>query len=179
MGRRVVRRLVAVSAAPRSDDRDGGDRRDTCRLHECRRRRGAEECWECTLKACTWEDDGRGMGPDIIVDDGGDMTLLIHKGVEAEIEFEKNGTLPDPASTDNEEFKIVLGLLKRELPKNPNRWHKYAERLVGVSQETTTGVIMTKDMAKMKNNAIVGNIGHFDNEIDMAGLQKATKRQNI
>jgi len=258
-----------------------------------------EEYWECTLKACTWPADDKGMGPDLIVDDGGDMTLLIHKGVEAEIEFEKSGKLPDPSSTDNAELKIVLSILKRELPKDSKRWRSYAKRLVGVSEETTTGVhrliqmseegkllfpainvndcvtkskfdnlygckhslpdgimratdvmmagkkavicgygdvgkgcamamkaqgcvvyvtevdpicalqacmegfqvvrlesivadgdifitatgnkdiIMASHMAKMKNNAIVGNIGHFDNEIDMAGLQKATKREKI
>jgi len=235
----------------------------------------------------------------MIVDDGGDMTLLIHEGKKAEILFEKDGTLPDPASTENAEFKIVLALIARELPKQPKKWHKLADRMVGVSEETTTGVhrlyvmaqkgellfpainvndsvtkskfdnlygckhslpdglcratdvmmagkravicgfgdvgkgcaqamkaagcivfitevdpicalqaamegftvvrldtvvsngdifitttgnkdiIMTKDMAKMKNNAIVGNIGHFDNEIDMEGLFKATTRINI
>jgi len=258
-----------------------------------------QEYWECTLKAITWKDDGKGMGPDLIIDDGGDMTMLVHEGVKAEIAFEKDGTMPDPATTDNEEFKIVLAILARELPKNLTRWRNYAERLVGVSEETTTGVhrlvqmaankellfpainvndcvtkskfdnlygckhslpdgimratdvmlagkkavicgygdvgkgcamamkaqgsivyvtevdpicalqacmegfqvvtlddivadgdifitatgnkdiIMATDMAKMKNNAIVGNIGHFDNEIDMAGLQKASKRNNI
>jgi len=261
-----------------------------------------EEYWECTLNACTWkEDDGKGLGPDIIVDDGGDMTMLIHEGVKAEKAYEKDGTLPDPDSTDNAEFKIVLTIIKRELPKNPKRWHAYAERCVGVSEETTTGVhrlyqmekegsllftainvndsvtkskfdnlygcrhslpdgimratdvmiagkravvcgfgdvgkgcayalraqgavvyvtevdpicalqaamdgflvrkldtvlpeadifitgtgnkdiITIKDMEKMKNNAIVGNIGHFDNEIDMAGLLSfpGIKRINI
>ena len=258
-----------------------------------------QEYWECTLKAITWKDDGNGMGPDLIVDDGGDMTMLVHEGVKAEIAFEKDGTLPDPKTTENEEFKIVLAILARELPKNLTRWRGYAKRLVGVSEETTTGVhrlvqmaeknellfpainvndcvtkskfdnlygckhslpdgimratdvmlagkkavicgygdvgkgcamamkaqgsivyvtevdpicalqacmegfqvvrledivkdgdifitatgnkdiIMASDMAKMKNNAIVGNIGHFDNEIDMAGLQKASTRMNI
>ncbi len=208
--------------------------------------------------------------------------------------------LPDPDSTDNAEFKIVLALIRRELPKNPRKWRMLADRMVGVSEETTTGVhrlyimaekgellfpainvndsvtkskfdnlygckhslpdglcratdvmmagkravicgygdvgkgcaqamkaagcivyvtevdpicalqaamegftvttlqdaialggdifvtttgnkdiIMTSDMAKMKNNAIVGNIGHFDNEIDMLGLMKAARRENI
>merc|ERR1711871_1683983 len=64
------------------------------------------EYWECTLAACTWTtDDGKGLGPDMIVDDGGDMTLLIHEGVKAEKEFAKNGTLPDPSTTDNEGMK--------------------------------------------------------------------------
>jgi adenosylhomocysteinase len=258
-----------------------------------------EEYWECTLNAITWPEDDKGDGCDLIVDDGGDMTLLIHEGVKAEKEFEKSGALPDPASTDNAEFKIVLALLARELPKQPKRWHKLAARMIGVSEETTTGVhrlyvmaqkgellfpainvndsvtkskfdnlygckhslpdglcratdvmmagkraviagygdvgkgcaqamkaagcivyvteidpicalqaamegfsvvklesvlktgdifitttgnkdiIVTAHMAAMKNNAIVGNIGHFDNEIDMEGLIKATTRQNI
>jgi len=259
-----------------------------------------EEYWECTLNALMWaEDDGKGFGPDLIVDDGGDMTLLIHEGVKAEEAFEKDGTLPDPDSTDNAEFKIVLSIIKRELPGNPSRWRTIATRCQGVSEETTTGVhrlymmekegkllfpainvndsvtkskfdnlygckhslpdglcratdvmiagksavicgfgdvgkgcaqamkangaivyvtevdpicalqaamegfrvvkletvvatadifitttgnkgiIMADMMQKMKNNAIVGNIGHFDNEIDMDGLMKITERVNI
>lgn len=258
-----------------------------------------EEYWECTLNAITWPVDEKGDGCDLIVDDGGDMTLLIHEGVKAEKKFAEDGTLPDPNSTDNAEFKIVLALIARELPKNPKKWTRLSERMVGVSEETTTGVhrlyvmaqkgellfpainvndsvtkskfdnlygckhsltdglcratdvmiagkravicgfgdvgkgcaqamkaagaivyvtevdpicalqaamegfsvvrletvvstadifitttgnkdiIMTKDMAKMKNNAIVGNIGHFDNEIDMENLYKSTTRQNI
>jgi len=260
-----------------------------------------EEYWECTLNAVMWPvDDGKGFGPDIIVDDGGDLTLLIHEGVKAEKKFlEEDGALPDPDSTDNAEFKIVLSIIKRELPKNPTLWTKMAERIVGVSEETTTGVhrlymmekantllfpainvndsvtkskfdnlygckhslpdgicratdvmmagksvvicgygdvgkgcaqamkaqgaivyvteidpicalqaamegfrvvrletvvssadifitttgnkgILLVDMLeKMKNNAIVGNIGHFDNEIDMDGLIKKTTRMNI
>lgn len=110
-----------------------------------------EEYWECTLSALTWpEADAKGNGPDIIVDDGGDMTLLIHEGFKAENAFEKDGTLPDPESAgDNAEFKIVLTIIKRELPKNPKRWHELAARCVGVSEETTTGVhrlyLMEKD----------------------------------
>jgi len=258
-----------------------------------------EEYWECTLNAITWPEDVKGDGCDLIVDDGGDMTLLIHEGVKAEKVYEATGVLPDPASTDNAEFKIVLALLARELPKTPTKWRRLAERMVGVSEETTTGVhrlyvmaqkgellfpainvndsvtkskfdnlygckhslpdglcratdvmiagkravicgfgdvgkgcaqamkaagaivfitevdpicalqaamegfsvvrlesvvkngdlfitttgnkdiIMLEHMAQMKNNAIVGNIGHFDNEIDMENLMKATVRNNI
>ena len=260
-----------------------------------------EEYWECTLNAVTWPtDDGKGHGPDLIVDDGGDMTLLIHEGKKAEDAFLKDGTLPDPESTDNAEFKIVLSIIKRLLEAGEtDKWNKIATRCMGVSEETTTGVhrlytmekagsllfkainvndsvtkskfdnlygckhslpdgimratdvmlagkkavicgygdvgkgcaaalracgcvvyvteidpicalqaamegyqvltledvlptgdifitttgnkgiIMADDMAKMKNNAIVGNIGHFDNEIDMDGLMKASKRINI
>jgi len=260
-----------------------------------------EEYWECTLNALTWpEDDGKGRGCDIIVDDGGDMTLLIHEGKKAEDLFLANGTLPDPSSTDNAEFKIVLTIIKRLLESGEtDKWNKIAKRCKGVSEETTTGVhrlytmektgtllfpaitdndsvtkskfdnlygckhslpdgimratdvmlagkkavicgygdvgkgcaaamracgcvvyvteidpicalqacmegfqvctlgdiidradifitctgnkgiLMKDDMEKMKNNAIVGNIGHFDNEIDMEGLFKATERINI
>jgi adenosylhomocysteinase len=258
-----------------------------------------EEYWECTLNAITWPMDDKGDGCDMIIDDGGDMTLLILEGVKAEDAYEKDGTFPDPSITDNAEFKIVLTIIKRELPKQPRKWTRLAARMVGVSEETTTGVhrlyqlaekkellfpginvndsvtkskfdnlygckhslpdgicratdvmmagkkavvcgygdvgkgsaqalkaagcvvfvtevdpicalqacmegfsvvhldtvvskadifitttgnkdiIMAKDMAKMKNNAIVGNIGHFDNELDMAGLMAITERQNI
>merc|ERR1712086_394702 len=227
-------------------------------------------------------------------------TLLIHEGKKAEDLFLINGTLPDPSSTDNAEFKIVLSIIKRLLESGEtDKWNKMAKRCMGVSEETTTGVhrlysmeknetllfpainvndsvtkskfdnlygckhslpdgimratdvmmagkkavicgygdvgkgcaaamrangcvvyvteidpicalqacmegytvctledvvseadifitttgnkgiLMANTMGKMKNNAIVGNIGHFDNEIDMAGLMKATKRDNI
>jgi len=260
-----------------------------------------EEYWECTLNAVTWPtSDAKGDGMDIIVDDGGDMTLLIHEGKKAEDVFLKNGTLPDPTSTDNAEMKIVLTILKRLLESGvTDKWNKIAVRCVGVSEETTTGVhrlyqmekngsllfscinvndcvtkskfdnlygckhslpdglmratdvmmagkkavicgygdvgkgcaqamrangcvvyvteidpicalqacmegfqvvtleevigkgdifitttgnkgiLMASNISKMKNNAIVGNIGHFDNEIDMDGLMKITTRLNI
>ena len=258
-----------------------------------------EEYWECTLNAITFPVDGQGDGPDLIVDDGGDMTLLVHEGKKAEDLFAKDGTVPDPTSTDNAEFKIVLTIIGRTLKTDAKKWSKVAARMFGVSEETTTGVhrlygmqakgellfpainvndsvtkskfdnlygckhslpdgicratdvmlagkravicgfgdvgkgcafamqaagcityvteidpicalqasmegfpvkplgelvsfcdifitttgnkgiIMNEHMAKMKNNAIVGNIGHFDNEIDMDGLMAATTRINI
>jgi adenosylhomocysteinase len=260
-----------------------------------------EEYWECTLNAVTWpEDDAKGDGMDMIVDDGGDMTLLIHEGKKAEDLFNANGTLPDPESTTNAEFKIVLSIIKRLLESGvTDKWNKIAKRCVGVSEETTTGVhrlyamekagtllfpainvndsvtkskfdnlygckhslpdgicratdvmmagkkavicgygdvgkgcahamraqgcvvyvteidpicalqaamegyivlpledvvstgdifitttgnkgiLMAESIGKMKNNAIVGNIGHFDNEIDMEGIMKQCKRINI
>eukprot|EP01006_Ploeotia_vitrea_P043304 TRINITY_DN66717_c0_g1_i1.p1 TRINITY_DN66717_c0_g1~~TRINITY_DN66717_c0_g1_i1.p1 ORF type:complete len:479 (+),score=6.84 TRINITY_DN66717_c0_g1_i1:78-1514(+) len=107
-----------------------------------------EEYWECTLNSVVWPEDAKGDGPDLIVDDGGDVTLLIHEGVKAEIEYEKTKTLPDPASTDNAEFKIVLGILRRTIPDHPNRFRKMAQRMVGVSEETTTGVHRLYIMAK-------------------------------
>jgi adenosylhomocysteinase len=257
-----------------------------------------EEYWWCTNRALQWPD---GEGPDLIVDDGGDATLLIHEGYKAEEVYAKNKTLPDPSSTENREFKAVLSIIAESIQKDPQRFHRIAQRMVGVSEETTTGVhrlieraregsllfpainvndsvtkskfdniygcrhslpdgimratdvmiagkkavicgygdvgkgcaqamkaagartviteidpicalqacmegyevvlledvladgdifitttgnkdiIMANHMAKMKNNAIVGNIGHFDNEIDMAGLEKypGIKKINI
>ncbi len=109
-----------------------------------------EEYWECTLNAVTWpEDDGKGHGPDLIVDDGGDMTLLIHEGKKAEDLFLKDGTLPDPSSTDNAEFKIVLTIIKRLLEAGEtDKWNKIATRCKGVSEETTTGVHRLYTMEK-------------------------------
>jgi adenosylhomocysteinase len=248
-----------------------------------------DEYWWCTEKALTWES---GPGCDMIVDDGGDATLLIHEGVKFEAEYAANKTLPDPSTTDNVEYKIVLSILKESIPKRPQFFTAMANNIVGVSEETTTGVkrlyemtaagtllfpainvndsvtkskfdnvygcrhslpdgimrgtdvmiagktawiggfgdvgkgsaqsmkaagartivseidpicalqacmdgfqvapiedvlatadifitttgnkdiIMVSHMEKMKNNAMVGNIGHFDNEVDMAGLEK-------
>ncbi|KAJ8458092.1 hypothetical protein OPV22_031018 [Ensete ventricosum] len=95
------------------------------------------EYWWCTERCLEW---GPAGGPDLIVDDGGDATLLIHEGVKAEEEYEKTGKLPDPASTDNAEFQIVLGIIRDGLKVDPKKYHKMKERLVGVSEETTTGV---------------------------------------
>lgn len=108
-----------------------------------------EEYWECTLAAVTWpEEDKSGTGMDIIVDDGGDMTLLIHEGYEAEENYAATGALPDPESTDNEEIKIVRKIIRRELLVDANRWHKLVKRCVGVSEETTTGVHRLYQMEK-------------------------------
>lgn len=108
-----------------------------------------EEYWECTLAAVTWPtDDGKGNGMDVIVDDGGDMTLLIHEGYEAEKKYAADGTLPDPDGTDNEELKIVRKIIRRELLVDPKRWTKIVPRIVGVSEETTTGVHRLYQMEK-------------------------------
>jgi adenosylhomocysteinase len=94
-----------------------------------------EEYWECTDRALCWPD---GSGPDMIVDDGGDATLLIHKGYE----FEKAGVVPDfDPSQDPEEYGVILDLLRRILPQDGTRWQRVAERMQGVSEETTTGVL--------------------------------------
>ena len=104
------------------------------------------EYWDCTNKMLTWPGQD---GPDILVDDGGDATLLIHEGVKAEQEFEKLGTLPDPATTENAEMKEVLRMLRRELEAgNTQKWRKMMACLNGVSEETTTGVHRLEQMSK-------------------------------
>jgi len=92
-----------------------------------------EEYWWCTEQALTWPDGG---APNMILDDGGDATLLIHKGVE----FEKAGSVPEPKAGDNEEWKAILAVLKRNLESNPGVWQKMADSIKGVTEETTTGV---------------------------------------
>lgn len=93
-----------------------------------------EEYWDCTKKALDFGDD---TGPDLIVDDGGDATLLIHKGVA----IEKDNTLLDKDySSEPKEFQIIMQLLKKEYEKNPNKWTNISKNIKGVSEETTTGV---------------------------------------
>src|SRR5215213_6786206 len=79
-----------------------------------------EEYWWCTEQALLWPD---GQGPNMILDDGGDATLLVHKGVE----FEKAGAVPDPESAESEEFRVVLGLLQRSLEADPQKWTRIAD----------------------------------------------------
>src|SRR6201994_1709061 len=253
-----------------------------------------EEYWWCTDQAMRWPD---GAGPNMILDDGGDATMLVHKGAESE----KPGAVPETTDDDSEEWGVVLELLRKSVANEPNRWTEVGAGIIGVTEETTTGVhrlyqmmetgsllfpainvndsvtkskfdnlygcrhslidginratdvmiggkvavvcgygdvgkgcasslrgqgarviiteidpicalqaamdgyqvatledvvesadifvtttgnkdiIMAGHMAKMKHQAIVGNIGHFDNEIDMAGLMKTPgiKRNNI
>ncbi|RBM09032.1 adenosylhomocysteinase [Streptomyces sp. PT12] len=246
-----------------------------------------EEYWWCTEQALTWDDAPTG-GPNMILDDGGDATLLIHKGVE----YEKAGKVPDVSTAESDEHRVILELLTRTVAESPRKWTQAASEIRGVTEETTTGVhrlyemfregtllfpainvndavtkskfdnkygcrhslidginratdvliggkvavvcgygdvgkgcaeslrgqgarviiteidpicalqaamdgyqvarlddvvetadifvtatgnkdiILASDMARMKHQAIVGNIGHFDNEIDMAGLAK-------
>ncbi len=95
-----------------------------------------EDYWWCTLQALSFPEGG----PNLIVDDGGDATLLIHMGYEAESEFAKSGELPDPSKADNEELEIILKVIHEELQTDAQRWHRVAKGLVGVSEETTTGV---------------------------------------
>ena len=91
-----------------------------------------EEYWWCTEQALTWDEGG----PNMILDDGGDATLLVHKGAE----YERAGAVPDPATAENEELALVLGLLQRSLEADPQRWTRVAAGVKGVTEETTTGV---------------------------------------
>lgn len=101
-----------------------------------------EEYWWCTGEALVWPD---GSGPQMIVDDGGDATLLIHKGVE----YEAAGKVPDfNANTESEEWGVVLELLRAELKQNPGKWTKMAKEIRGVSEETTTGVERLYEMER-------------------------------
>ena len=92
-----------------------------------------EEYWWCTEQALSWPDGGM---PNMILDDGGDATLLLHKGVE----FEKAGAVPAAKADDNEEWVAILDVLKRTLEVNPGYWQKMADSVKGVTEETTTGV---------------------------------------
>ena len=100
-----------------------------------------EEYWDCTERAL---DFGAGLGPTQIVDDGGDATLLIHKGVE----FEAAGKVPGPETADSEEYAVVLKLLARTLKKDRQRWTRVAKACAGVTEETTTGVHRVYEMQK-------------------------------
>jgi len=102
------------------------------------------EYWWCTEQMMTVPGKD---GCDQLVDDGGDATLLIHKGKEYEALFAKDGTLPDPSSTTNPEFKCVLQTLKDSISKDKTKWTRYAAFIKGVSEETTTGVHRLKEMA--------------------------------
>jgi len=92
-----------------------------------------EEYWWCTEQILTWPD---GKGPNMLLDDGGDATLLVHKGVE----FEAKGAVPTPEVNANDEWKVILGTLKRSLAASPKHWTKIAADIRGVTEETTTGV---------------------------------------
>ena len=100
-----------------------------------------EEYWWATDQMMTWPD---GDGPNMILDDGGDATMLLHKGVE----YEATGAVPDPTSASNPELAIVLGLLQRTLKTHPKKWTVMAKGVKGVTEETTTGVKRLYKMAE-------------------------------
>jgi len=95
-----------------------------------------EEYWWCVEQTLLWGGRDGVRGPNMILDDGGDATLLVHKGAE----FERAGAVPDPASADSEELQVILRLLQRSLEEDPQRWTRVAAGIKGVTEETTTGV---------------------------------------
>ncbi len=100
------------------------------------------EYWWCTEQVVAWPDGG---GPNMILDDGGDVTLLVHKGVE----YEKNGAVPSfDAATDSEEWGVILDTLTRSLAEDPQRYTKIAAGIMGVTEETTTGVMRLYEFFK-------------------------------
>ena len=99
-----------------------------------------EEYWWCTEQALRWPDGG----PNMVLDDGGDATLLVHKGTE----FEAAGAVPDPSTAESEEFQYVLALLGRTLAEDPQLWTRLGAGIKGVTEETTTGVHRLYQMAE-------------------------------
>ena len=99
-----------------------------------------EEYWWCTEQAVNWPDGG----PNMILDDGGDATMLVHKGRE----YEAAGAVPNPADAESEEFQVFLGLLQRSLTEDAERYTKIAAGIKGVTEETTTGVLRLSQMAE-------------------------------
>ncbi|MCF7862053.1 adenosylhomocysteinase [Candidatus Woesearchaeota archaeon] len=108
-----------------------------------------EEYWWCTKQALLF---GIQEGPDLIVDDGGDATLFVHEGVRLEDEYKKTGTIPKP-DTSSRELGILHQTILEDIVKYPDRWHKIAKNIKGVSEETTTGV--HRLYQKMKDNTLL------------------------
>jgi len=102
-----------------------------------------EEYWWCTEQALTWPDSATG-GPNMILDDGGDATLLVHKGVE----YEKDGKVPGLETAESDEHRVILQLLHRTLGENPQKWTQLASEIRGVTEETTTGVHRLYEMQR-------------------------------
>ncbi len=108
-----------------------------------------DEYWWCTERIFDWSAEARAageswIGPNLILDDGGDATLLVHKGRE----YEQKGAVPAPNTADSAEFAIVLDLLARIHQATPTRWSTIADELIGVTEETTTGVHRLYEFAK-------------------------------
>ena len=100
-----------------------------------------EEYWWCTEQALTWPG---GEAPNMILDDGGDATLFVHKGAE----YEAAGAVPSPDENDPEEWRVILDRLRNSLADDPGKWTKAAQSIKGVTEETTTGVHRLYEMAK-------------------------------
>jgi adenosylhomocysteinase len=104
-----------------------------------------EEYWWCTEQALTWPDaDGENGGPNMVLDDGGDATLLVHKGAE----FEADGKVPATSDDDPEEWHVILNVLRNSIAATPVKWTNIAGQIRGVTEETTTGVHRLYEMAK-------------------------------
>jgi adenosylhomocysteinase len=100
-----------------------------------------DEYWWCTEQVLMWPD---GEGPNMILDDGGDATLLVHKGTE----FEAAGVVPSTDPTDSEEYAVILEVLRRSLTEDPQRWTRIGQGIQGVTEETTTGVHRLYEMQR-------------------------------
>ncbi|HTA07028.1 MAG TPA: adenosylhomocysteinase, partial [Streptosporangiaceae bacterium] len=100
-----------------------------------------DEYWWCTEQALTWPGE---VGPNMLLDDGGDATLLVHKGAD----FEAAGAVPDAKDDDAEEWRVILAVLGRSLAQAPGKWTAMAAEIKGVTEETTTGVHRLYEMAK-------------------------------
>jgi len=106
------------------------------------------EYWWCTRQALLWpEADGGHTGPNMILDDGGDATMLVHRGAS----YEKAGVVPNPDTADSEEFEVFLTLLTESLAEDSQRWTNIAAGIKGVTEETTTGVLRLYELAKTGN----------------------------
>jgi adenosylhomocysteinase len=103
-----------------------------------------EEYWWCTEQVLCWPGSENGEGPNMILDDGGDATLLVHKGTE----YERAGAVPDPAGAESEELGVILSLLRSSLGEDPQRWTRIGEGIKGVTEETTTGVHRLYEMVE-------------------------------
>ncbi|WCB94887.1 Adenosylhomocysteinase [Baekduia alba] len=103
-----------------------------------------EEYWWCTERALTGFSGDPELGPNLILDDGGDATMLVHKGTE----YEAAGAVPDPAGAESEEFQVFLTLLQQSVAKDPQKWTRIGQSIIGVSEETTTGVHRLYELAQ-------------------------------
>jgi len=142
-----------------------------------------EEYWQCTFEAISF---GKNLGPNLIVDDGGDATLLIHKGYQLEEFYNSNGKIPEITTTNREEI-VIEKLLRKIHSSNPNYWHRIIPDIIGVSEETTTGVarlIQMKEDGKLLFSAFNVNDSatksKFDNlygcrESLADGIKRATE----